>query len=303
MPRKSGDVRPLAELLSRVRFSRRALLLAGLAALPAVPGLGWLRAAAQEAATPLPPAPIAATLYDVAGKTLALTCQGSGAPTVLFDAGLGNDATAWAAIAPQIAELTSVCLWDRPGLGQSSGPVAETSGAAVADLHALLQTADVPPPYVLVGHSYGGQNMRLFATTYPDEVVGMVLVDALHEDYLQRLREIEPVQTESLAEFVNQGPEPVDIAASSAELHAAGPVPDLPAVVITRGISAFPPEKPTVATEMLWQELQRDLASRLPRAELVVAAQSGHNIPVDQPEVVVAAIEQVLVAVREGGTM
>lgn len=282
-------------------ITRRAVLAAGLTTLFTPIGLARPRAAAQEAATPLPSGPFAATLFDVDGRKLALACKGSGEPTVVFDAGLGNDASAWTAIAPEIATLTRICLWDRPGLGQSSGPIAQTSGAAVATLHSLLQAAAVPPPYLLVGHSYGGLNARLFTASYPGEVVGLVLVDALHEDYLQRLREIEPVQTDSLAEFVNQSPEPADIAASSAQLLAAGPLPDLPAVVVVRGLPAFPPEKPTIATEMLWQELQRDLASRLPRAEVVVAAESGHNIPVDQPQVVITAIEQVLAAVRAEG--
>lgn len=298
MPRYIPLLNAYLRWLTQARASRRALLAAGLAALLTPSGMNRPGAAAQEAATPLPGSLGAATLYDIGGRKLALYCQGSGAPTVVFDAGLGNPAIAWAAVAPQIATRTSTCLWDRPGLGQSDGPIAQTSGETVADLHALLAAAAVPPPYLLVGHSYGGLNVQLFAATYPEEVVGLVLVDALHEDYLQRLREVEPVQTDSLAAFVNQSPEPVDIAGSSAQLHAAGPLPDLPAVVIVRGLPAFPPENPTIATEMLWLELQRDLASRLPRAELVAAADSPHDIPVEQPQVVIAAIEQVLAAVR-----
>ncbi len=241
-------------------------------------------------------------LIEVGGRSRFLRCTGQEEPTVIFDAGYSADSSAWAAVEPAIAKMTRTCVWDRAATGRSAATSpARGSGDAVADLHALLQAAGVAPPYVLVGHSYGGQNVRLFASSYPDEVSGLVLVDALHEEYFERLRELDPAQKEALQGMLASIPEAVDFAASSKQLRDADPLPDVPAVVITRGTVTFPPEEPTAATEALWRELQRDLVSRLPRAELVVAKRSGHNVPADQPEVVIAAIEQVVEAVRVMG--
>lgn len=128
-------------------------------------------------------------LVDVGhGRRMNIYCKGSGSPAVILEAGLGGDTTSWATVHPLIAAKTKTCAYDRAGLGFSDGSNRpNTVGNSAEDLHALLKAANVPPPYVLVGHSAGGMNIRVFTDRYPDEVVGMVAVDVSHEDQSTRL--------------------------------------------------------------------------------------------------------------------
>lgn len=124
---------------------------------------------------------------DIGGRTLNIYCSGDGAPAVIFDSGNGDPGFVWSYIQPKIAERTRACWYDRAGEGWSDvGPFPRTSEAIASDLHTLLQRAVIPPPYVLVGHSLGGLNARIYNSLYPDEVAGAVLVDAAHEDEPRR---------------------------------------------------------------------------------------------------------------------
>ncbi len=124
---------------------------------------------------------------DVGGRTLNIYCSGEGSPAVILDTGNGEPGYAWAHIQPEIAKLTRACWFDRTGEGWSEpGPFPRTSAATAKDLHELLTRAGVPPPYVLVGHSLGGLNARVYNGLYTHDVAGMVLVDAAHEDEPQR---------------------------------------------------------------------------------------------------------------------
>ena len=120
--------------------------------------------------------------------SLNIYCSGSGAPTVILDSGLGVPAVGWDFVQPEVAKFTRVCSYDRAGYGWStSGPMPRTSAEIVKELHALLAAAGEKPPYILVGHSFGGYNVRVFNGAYPDEVAGMVLVDASHEDQVKMM--------------------------------------------------------------------------------------------------------------------
>ena len=124
---------------------------------------------------------------DIGGRALNIYCSGAGAPAVIFDAGHGDPGFVWSHIQPEIATLTQACWYDRAGEGWSDpGPFPRTSEAMARDLHALLQAAGVPAPYVLVGHSLGGMNARVYNGLYPADVAGAVLVDAAHEDESRR---------------------------------------------------------------------------------------------------------------------
>ncbi len=121
-------------------------------------------------------------LYVVGGYRLHLYCTGEGSPTVILEAGSGSSALSWHLVQKEVAGFTRVCSYDRAGFGWSdpaSGPLSPRQVAE--DLHELLTAADVPGPYILVGHSAGGFYIRVYAGQYTSEVVGMVLVDAVHE--------------------------------------------------------------------------------------------------------------------------
>lgn len=124
---------------------------------------------------------------DIGGRTLNLSCSGQGAPTVIFDSGAGSPGYAWTDIQSEVARFTRACWYDRAGEGWSDlGPFPRTSGTNAEDLHELLKRANVPGPYLLVGHSYGGLIARVYNGMYPSEVAGMVLVDSAHEDEPKR---------------------------------------------------------------------------------------------------------------------
>ena len=122
-------------------------------------------------------------MIDVGGHRLYIECHGSGSPVVLLQVGLGGTAADWGRIAPTVADSTTVCAYDRAGHGLSEEAAGPQDGIAIAtDLHTLLERAGVHGPYVLVGHSSGGPYVRVFAARYPDEVAGMVLLDAQPAD-------------------------------------------------------------------------------------------------------------------------
>lgn len=113
------------------------------------------------------------------GARLNLYCMGSGSPTVVFDSGWEDWAPAWAVVQPKIAAWTRACSYDRAGAGFSEpGPLPRTSVRIADELHAALHNAGIAGPYILVGHAFGGDNVRTFADRYMPQVAGLVLVEA-----------------------------------------------------------------------------------------------------------------------------
>jgi pimeloyl-ACP methyl ester carboxylesterase len=299
--------------------------------------LGVPLPAAAQSATPAATALVATSgdftgLVDIGeSRRLWLECRGAGSPTVVLEAGYGNDADTWdavglpadseqTAVLPGVAAFTRVCAYDRPGTildlehhsRSDSMPMPRDAVAMVADLHALLTSAAIPGPYVLAGHSFGGLIIRLHAATYPDDVVGMVLIDAAHEDYYADVAAVLASAQLAAATPTPEGLaddpdfEQIDIDASATamrEAAAASPLRPMPLVVITHGLPwDWPAGYPVTALEGIWGPLQEKLAALAPNGQLVVAERSGHFIPGDQPELIVAAIRQVVEAVREPST-
>jgi pimeloyl-ACP methyl ester carboxylesterase len=129
--------------------------------------------------------PALGEMVDAGGYNIHLNCTGEagGAPTVIMDSGLGGTVLDWQLVQPELAKSMRVCTYDRAGMGWSDpGPQPRTSQQIVKELHTVLGNAGVTGPYVLVGHSFGGTNMQVYASQYPDEVAGMVLVDSALED-------------------------------------------------------------------------------------------------------------------------
>jgi pimeloyl-ACP methyl ester carboxylesterase len=127
-------------------------------------------------------------LVKVGEYSMHINCIGQGSPTVILDAGLGDFSVFWDLVQPQVAEFTRVCTYDRAGYGWSEpGPYPRKAETMAKELHTLLANAEVEEPYVLVGHSFGGALVRLYAHNYPGKVAGMVLVDAGPDDLFTRV--------------------------------------------------------------------------------------------------------------------
>ncbi len=123
--------------------------------------------------------PAPGQLIDVGGHRLHLNCTGSGSPTVVLEPGHGEVSSAMGWIAPAVAQDSRVCVYDRPGRGWSDPADRPQDAVETAtNLHTLLDRAHIPGPYVLAGHSFGGLYVLTFASTYPDQVAGLVLLDS-----------------------------------------------------------------------------------------------------------------------------
>ena len=133
-------------------------------------------------------------LVDVGGYRLHLYCTGEASPTVILDALFPGTVSNWVWVQPEIAKTTRVCAYDRAGLGWSdSSPEPRDAEQQARELHTLLTNAEIPGPYILVGHSLGGLYVRMFAAQYPDKVAGMVLIEGTNPDSWKRLGKPEGV--------------------------------------------------------------------------------------------------------------
>jgi pimeloyl-ACP methyl ester carboxylesterase len=258
------------------------------------------------------------------GRKFFLECHGSGSPTIILESGLRTRGDNWsradllshggAPVLQEVAKFARVCTYDRPGTTLNPGEVSRSDPApmprtalnVVRDLHALLRTARVPGPYVLVGHSMGGLFIRLYSAMYPEEVSGLVLVDALAE-------QIKPLfKPSDWTTFVglNSGPLPgfesytaletIDFDMSFQQMERElgnGPIQKIPAVILVRRLhvelpASAPPQFSSVL-EPAWRKSEDLLAASIPYVQFVIARKSGHYIQLDEPALVVQAIRDV----------
>jgi pimeloyl-ACP methyl ester carboxylesterase len=238
---------------------------------------------------------------DVGGFKLNVRCVGEGSPVVLLDAGAGDTSETWDWVVPDVRRFTRVCVYDRAGLGKSDpGPLPRTSDRIADELERLLARARIPGPYVLAGHSFGGLNMRLFASRHPRDVAGLVLVDATPEDYpgraagLRSRDEVEKLRT-AVALGSPAFRSELDAMTDSAAIVRASQPPTAPVIVITSGQTDA-----SQAFRALWAELQAKMVKTFPHAKQVLADQSGHYVQYDQPELIVQAIRELTDGAREG---
>jgi pimeloyl-ACP methyl ester carboxylesterase len=230
---------------------------------------------------------------------LFLGCAGSGSPTVVLVSGLGVYSGTWlAGVEQRVAATTTVCRYDRPGLGQSRLATGHPDGSQMlAQLRALLARAAVPGPYVVVGASLGGLVAQLYARTAPDDVAGVVLVDSLHPDLDTQIEKLlsrkAALQRRAELELNRERVRFGDILRTEREVAAAPPWPEIPLVVLRHGVP-FTPR----SVEALWRRLQQDLAASTPDGRLVVAAKSGHRIAEQQPALLAQAVIDVVKEVR-----
>ena len=275
-------------------------------------------------------------LVDISGgRKMYLECRGTGSPTVFIVPGGKAAADDWTKESPvfsDVAKFTRVCAYDRPGTPLADGspsrsdpvPMPITVADSVADIHALVAAAKIETPFVIVGHSYGGLIVRLYAMTYPDDVDGMVLVDALSE-FLRAAETPEEwahqkvILDGDLTETLKLYPdiERADADPSFDELLAAPPLQPMPLVVLSAdhpwgplvpgfiADGSLPPDTPPdigYVTDRAQKEAQANLAALVPGARHVINTDSGHEIHKDQPQLVIDSIRDVVEAVRAGRT-
>jgi pimeloyl-ACP methyl ester carboxylesterase len=271
--------------------------------------------------------------------SLHIYCTGQGSPAVILESGLGDSYLSWRKVQPEIAKFTRVCSYDRAGIGYSdSSEMPRTSDVLAEELHALLLKAEIPPPYILVGHSMGGYDVRLYVHVYGDDVAGMVLVDASHPDQEKRfppeLRNMEgswqreaeffeytmPIGVPRLLGFCDEDPvqraaecnwhtaregvaEMKAIHNSAAMAALTGALGDMPLVVLSHD-----PEKPSAdlpadlakPTNDAWGKMQEELARLSTRGTQAIAKNSSHYIQLDRPDLVIEAVRRVMEQERTG---
>lgn len=282
--------------------------------------------------------PMPGRRVDVGGSKLHINCTGEGTPVVVLDSGLGDSYVSWMKVQPQIAKFTRVCSYDRAGLGYSdNSPRPRTSKVMAEELHTLLHNGGVDPPYILVGHSMGGYNVRLFASLYRSEVAGMVLVDSSHPEQEKRfpqalndmdktwVREQEfmtlamPFGIPRLLGFCGSDAkvraadcnfhsyregltELKTFPESAAQAATAGSLGDLPLAVLSHDPNAPVSDIPADLVKPMndaWEQMQDELAHLSTRGTRTIAKNSSHYIQLDRPEVVVEAIRSVVDQARK----
>ena len=254
-------------------------------------------------------------LVDIGGRRLYIKCMGEGSPTVILEHGMAIESGSWTTVQQAVAQFTRVCAFDRAGRGTSDpAPTPRTSEDMVADLHGLLANANVPGPYILVGNSLGGFNARIYAHKYPDEVVGLVLVDSMHADQFAQIEKSLPPETPNdsaeLKAFRQsftqdykdpaKNPEGYDQLASHEQARAITSLGDLPMIVLAASEFRMRIPNPRFGGYMqnMWYDLQKDLARLSTKGKFVAVEDSGHFIQIDKPQVVIDAVREVIEQVR-----
>jgi len=241
-------------------------------------------------------------MVDVGGRSLHLTCVGSGTPTVILENGLDGEESTWDDVVPAVKKESRVCTYSRANIPPSDlREGTHTAADSAADLDAMLGAAGEKGPYVIVGFSFGGLITQVYAAQHPDQVAGLVLVESNHPDEADQFnRHLTADQIEKDRAEVNANTERLDVFASYKEAQESGGVPEVPLVVVTATESAgWPPGWDPKLFDRLRAMQQKDLAASVPGAKQVIAEGSGHIVPHDQPEIVVSAISTVLGAVQD----
>lgn len=271
---------------------------------------------------------------QVNGKKIHYVSKGHKAPTIILDAGLGADHQWWCLVQEELAKCAQVFSFDRPGYGWSDAATTpRTSEHIVSELHNLLQACELKPPYILVGHSFGGANMRLYANTYSEQIAGLILVDACHEDqnfeedvssqsFLERGKGYLFYSTfshyvgisrwympESLKPFfsslMTQGQRDSIIAKASSVTSLCAR--DNEMLHLTKSLYQLKRSKNTLLDKPVivitaeetnsdpqWQEYQKQLVSLSKKGKQIIAKKSSHMVNVDKPEVIIEAVKEII---------
>jgi len=263
--------------------------------------------------------------FSLETNKIHLHCIGEGSPIIVFDSGVGGSHLDWVNVQSRAGEFTQACSYDRSGYGWSEmGIKPRTSKRIVSELTKILKIAKKEPPYILVGHSFGGLNMQLFARTNPKDVVGLVLIDSIHTEQYKRFEnagieiptmnttrfllgskdqvtEGMPEEYKDIAYELVRSDEAVssmfnelrNIHVSTQEISTAAKMPDIPISVITHGKKVW--DNPMFKNmEEIWLELQTQLSQSSSKGKLLIADSSGHHIHLEQPELILNEIKSIL---------
>jgi pimeloyl-ACP methyl ester carboxylesterase len=252
------------------------------------------------------PGRFAFTYVDAGGHKLRMFISGQGSPAVLFETGgsgaAGGPLEAWERVQPAVSRFARTVAYDRAGIGFSpSGPRPRDARQVALELHTALQNARIAPPYVLVGHSFGGPLTRVFAGMYPSEVAGMVLVDPTQEEILQWS------DARHKHHETREGDEWKDIMASLKEAHESRVPMQIPIILITA--MKMPPIPSSMTQEKIedmeagrqaWLRFHQEWLEQFPNGKHIITENSTHVVPFEQPELIIQAVRDVVEKVDEG---
>ena len=263
---------------------------------------------------------------------IVCTCiaRAHGSPTVLLEAGLGGTSLEWVKVQPAVAQFTRVCSYDRIGYGWSDPSFeARTAATIVTELRQLMGYGTVAAPYLLVGHSFGGLTMRLFASRYPQQIAGLVLLDPTHEAQFDphplaspgqkpliprqnktfvignhyQIPAALPAEVRATAQMLALIPSSIRslyselryIRISAMQVRQYGQtLPDVPLTIIAHNSAARAKTAKAKRFAKNWLNLQLDLATRAPQGRFIMAEHSGHHIHLEQPELVINNVRTIV---------
>jgi pimeloyl-ACP methyl ester carboxylesterase len=254
-----------------------------------------------------------------------IECLGNKAPTVLIDVGLADSSANWYKVAKRLSKDVRTCVYDRAGYGWSDpGPGDRTTAQIVHELNMLFEFAEIPGPYVMAGHSFGGFTARYFASMYPNKTVGVVLIDSSHPDQIYRLAELDKAENKPPLKVSRREPPPgymnefekrwyflnssrkatfaqmnelKGFKKSAEQVKYAKAFPDVPLAVLTRGKDLLPVIH-GINLEQEWRDMQKELLKLSKKSWQIIVEGSGHNIYKDAPEAVIDNVLRVVEIAR-----
>ena len=237
---------------------------------------------------------------DVGGHSLNLLIGGQGLPAVVFEGGFGAGISSWSTVQKEVAAFARTVSYDRAGLGQSElGPKPRAAKQIATELHTALEKAGVKPPYVLVGHSFGGIYVRVFAEMYPKDVVGMVLLDPSLESFNDWLKKNQPARLKDAHAQIAKAPEGVQAEDAATDTsYEQARVAKVPTGILVTLLSATEDETMPADARRVWIEKHKEWIATVPGAKHIVVEKTGHLIQAQQPKLVIDTIRQTLSQIR-----
>jgi hypothetical protein len=232
------------------------------------------------------------------GHSLYMECRGSGSPSIVLEVGIDEPRSDMSYVQDTLARKYMTCTYDRANNGESGeAPTPRTAGEIVDDLHQLLETANVPLPYVLAGSSVGGAFVQLYERRYSDEVVGVVAMnpDPPADQVVERIHPLFPkeVREEDRVLMRGENPEQIDYFASGEELKQAPPPPPIPfEMILSTKVAGCEGDSLCLKSDDVYVEIEREVAQQWPQSG-VRKVDAGHVIFLEKPEVLVDAVKRV----------